>query len=1184
MAFSPDSEFLSQTLSGLPMAVMLTDSDRVVRWVNAWFTKVTGYTVDDIVGRNAAILDAQLAADAEPTRAAEPGAQWKRRSLGLRKSGECYELEVAVGPAPGKATDLLVWILRDLTADGREPEAALNTGDLQTGRRYTELVEPTIPLAPIGNDLSAAMSFDITRQRKAEQLYSLISENSADVIWLYSLTEQRCVYISPSVWKLRGFTPDEVLKQSAAEALPPDAIRSAMAEMEERIAALGAGDETARVRTANVRFLRKDGTSVLTETVTTILSDEEGRATHIVAVSRDITERHRLEEALLQSEEKFSKLFYSSPAVTLLVDVQDGDRFLEVNAAFESFLGYRREEVIGRTTTHLGVWAVPAEQRELIEQLRATGKVFGRELHFRRKNGEVATGLVSAEMVELKGKTCVLATTIDITERKAAEEALRRSERKSSMIFQSSPAAKSLNDLEDGSRFVDVNEAFERVTGYRRDEVIGRTISEVGLWVDSSDANAANEQLRSTGRVRAFEHRFRKKNGEIGVGLLSVETLQIEGKRHAICANIVITERKRAEEALVQSNLRLQLAVASGKLGIWERDIQSGALVWNDRMYEMYGLANAGTPQSYEVWRAALHPDDRDRLTGAIEAALRGERQYDEEYRVIHPDGTVRYIKADGLVVRDAEGHPLRIIGLNRDVTEAQRVAEERERLQAQLVQAQKMESIGRLAGGVAHDFNNLLTVINGYSRMALSQMSTADPLYLYLDEILKAGERATALTRQLLAFSRKQVLQPRVLDLNAVVGEMRSILQRLVGEDVDVQFALVAESPMVHADPHQLQQVIMNLAVNSRDAMPEGGKLIVATGFVTRDADSKLCPEVPAGSCATLAVTDSGTGMDETTRLRIFEPFFTTKEIGKGTGLGLSMVQGIVMQSGGHIEVESKPGTGTTFRIYLPALAGAEADTPEPFAGPVLHGRETILVVEDQEEVRNLAVTVLRNFGYRVIPAAGAAEALIVCEQKGTPIDLVLTDVVMPHMSGRELVARIAGLRSGIKVLYMSGYTDDIGLRQQAAGDDAGFIQKPFAPEDLAGKIRAVLGVPVPAARILVADDDAGVRSFLCAVLKEARYAVSEAADGKQALREAAARPVDLVITDLVMPEQEGIETIRALRRDMSGVRIIAISGAFGGMFLQTARMLGADAVLEKPVTADALLDTVAEVLKSRR
>ena len=1002
---------------------------------------------------------------------------------------------------------------------------------------------------------------------------------------MYSLTEQRCVYISPSVRKLRGFTPDEVLAQSAAEALPPDAIQSAMAEIEERIAALGAGDETARVRTANVWFLRKDGTSVLTETVSTILSNEEGRATHIVAVSRDITERHRLEEALRQSEQKFSKLFYSGPAVTLLVDLHDGDRILEVNAAFENFLGYRREEVIGRTTTDVGVWAVPAEQGELIEQLRATGKVFGREVHFRRKNGEVATGLVSAEMVELKGKTCVLATTIDITERKAAEEALRRSERKSSMIFQSSPAAKSLNDLEDDGRFVDVNEAFEKVTGYRRDEVIGRTISEVGLWVDSSDDIAAKEQLRSTGRLRAFEHRFRKKNGEIGIGLLSVETLQIEGKRHAICSNIVITERKRAEEALSQSNLRLQLAVASGKLGIWERDIQSGALVWDDRMYEMYGVAKAGTPPSYDLWRAAVHPDDRDRLIGAIEAALRGERQYDEEYRVIHPDGTVRYIKSEGLVVRDAEGRPLRIIGLNRDVTEARHATEERERLQAQLVQAQKMESIGRLAGGVAHDFNNLLTVINGYSRMALSQMSTADPLHLYLDEIRKAGERATALTKQLLAFSRKQVLQPRVLDLNAVVGEMRSILQRLMGEDVDVQFALAAESPVVHADPHQLQQVIMNLAVNSRDAMPEGGTLIVETGFVTRDdAYGRLCPEVRAGSYATLAVTDSGTGMDETTRLRIFEPFFTTKEIGKGTGLGLSMAQGIVMQSGGHIEVESKPGAGTTFRIYLPALAGAEADTPEPFTGPVLHGRETILVVEDQEEVRNLAVAVLRSFGYRVIPAAGAAEALIVCEQRGTPIDLVLTDVVMPHLNGRELVARIAGLRSGIKVLFMSGYTDDIGLRQPAAGDDAGFIQKPFTPEDLAGKIRAALGVPAPTARILVADDDAGVRSFLCAVLKEARYAVSEAADGKQALREAAARPVDLVITDLVMPEQEGIETIRALRRDMSSVRIIAISGAFGGMFLQTARMLGADAVLEKPVTADALLDTVAEVLKSRR
>jgi PAS domain S-box-containing protein len=561
-----------------------------------------------------------------------------------------------------------------------------------------------------------------------------------------------------------------------------------------------------------------------------------------------------------------------------------------------------------------------------------------------------------------------------------------------------------------------------------------------------------------------------------------------------------------------------------------------------------------------------------------------GCRQNRREYRARRKDGGFVFVETQSALIY-REGKPFAIQGIARDITERKRAEEEKAKLQAQLHHAQKMESIGRLAGGVAHDFNNLLTVINGYSQLVLAKLSAGDPLGAAIAEIHKAGERAAGLTRQLLAFSRKQVLEPRVLDLNRVVEEMRPMLERLVGEDVEVRVALKAESATVHADPHQLEQVIMNLAVNARDAMPGGGKLLIETAGVGRDESyARSHPEARAGRYVMLAVSDTGVGMNEETRRHIFEPFFTTKEVGRGTGLGLSTVQGIVEQSGGYIDVRSEPGHGTTFTLYLPRMEDVAADAGMPEAVPAAGGKETVLVVEDQAEVRKYAAAALRAYGYQVIQAANADEALLLCEREAERIDLVLTDVVMPNLSGPELANRLEKRWPGIKVLFMSGYADDAVMHHGVLEEGTESIPKPFSPDQLAIKVREVMGAPKRRARILVADDEAGVRSFLRTVLEDSGYEVIEATDGKQALKQARAGGVDLAIMDLVMPEQEGIETIRALRRDVPGVGIIAISGAFGGHFLKTAHLLGADAVLNKPVSAELLLARVAEVLKPRR
>jgi nitrogen-specific signal transduction histidine kinase/CheY-like chemotaxis protein len=405
--------------------------------------------------------------------------------------------------------------------------------------------------------------------------------------------------------------------------------------------------------------------------------------------------------------------------------------------------------------------------------------------------------------------------------------------------------------------------------------------------------------------------------------------------------------------------------------------------------------------------------------------------------------------------VRDQRGEITHFIAIKVEVTE-------RKRLEQQLRQAQKMEAVGRLAGGVAHDFNNLLTIISGYSELLLEHPGEVEPLRGYVNEIRNASGRAASLTRQLLAFSRQQVLAPRVLDLNAVVANVEKMLKRLIGEDIDLVTVLGESLWPVKADPGQLEQVLLNLAVNARDAMPKGGMLTIETANVEMDKSyaQRHFPLSP-GPYVLLAFSDTGIGMDAETQARLFEPFFTTKEMGKGTGLGLATVYGIVKQSGGYIWVYSKVGKGTTFKIYLPRSDEVAESEPRRNGVKAQSGTETLLLVEDEEAVRALVRSALKEKGYRVLEASGGEEALKLSEQYGGPIDLLVTDVVMPQMSGPELADRLANSHPQIKVLYISGYTDYAGLHHGALDLGAAFLQKPFSPEALARKVREVLGGP---------------------------------------------------------------------------------------------------------------------------
>jgi two-component system cell cycle sensor histidine kinase/response regulator CckA len=513
-----------------------------------------------------------------------------------------------------------------------------------------------------------------------------------------------------------------------------------------------------------------------------------------------------------------------------------------------------------------------------------------------------------------------------------------------------------------------------------------------------------------------------------------------------------ITERNRAVEALRTAEERMRFALQSADVGIWDMDYTTGVLQWSEILEAQYGLEPGTFGGTFEAFLARVHSDDRDSVLETVANAVTGGTDFSTQNRAKWPDGTVRSLSGSGRIHRGEHGEPVRGVGISLDVT-ARRALEEQHQ------QGQKMEAIGRLAGGVAHDFNNLLTVILGYCELLLAGLDPGDPRQADIAEVQKAGDRAAELTRQLLAFSRKQIIEPVLLDLNVVVAGMRTMIGRLIGDDVSVVLALAPGLAHVKADRGQVEQIVLNLAVNARDAMPEGGTLTIDTAGVELDEHyMKMHPSVKPGPYLVLTVTDTGTGMTPDVRARLFEPFFTTKEIGKGTGLGLATVDGIVTRSGGSIDVVSEVGSGTSFKVYFPAADAAErvVEVPAPVSRPRT-GTRTVLVVDDAEGIRELARRLLERKGYTVLVAANANEALRLCEGPAS-IDVLLADVVMPGSSGPDVARCVVERRPALKVIYMSGYTEDAIVHHGVLDPGIAFLHKPFTSDTLGRKIREVL------------------------------------------------------------------------------------------------------------------------------
>lgn len=886
-------------------------------------------------------------------------------------------------------------------------------------------------------------------------------------------------------------------------------------------------------------------------------------------------ENERLAGALQQSEELFHKIFQASSNMMAIHTVKEG-RFVDINESAASLGGFKREDVLGHTMAELGMVEDPSFREVVDQKIQQYGKVHNMEAKVRTQGGEMHTVLFSADPITVNDEPCILAVSVDITEREKKESALRWSEEKyRSLVENSLMGFVIIQDL----RFVFCNNKFASMLGLSIEEALSLTPDRIMEMVCPDDQASAikrrEDELAGRPVEPHFEFRGIRKDGATIWMEVHTSLIEYNGKQaiQAICRDI--TKRKNAESALRESEERFRLIAATIDEIFWIFDTEKWVATYMSPAYDrIWGYPKERVVGSNEPFVDPVHPDDRERVLSVAER-MRSGMPVDLEYRIIRPDGTVRHLWNRGYPVASKDGQVRQIVGVAQDVTQWRRAEEaleesreylnriincigdpifvkdaehrlilvndamctfmgaprdqllgatfmpesvlaglweqedevlktgrekvsedvvpdgqgsphtfmarkflltdkkgnkqivavlrditEYKRLEAQFLQSQKMEAIGVLAGGVAHDFNNLLNVINGYTELMLDEIDKNNLLHKDLEQVRDAGQRAAKLTSQLLAFGRKQIMQPEILDLNEVIAGMTSMLRRMIGEDIEFISSSHPEPVLVNADPGKIQQVIMNLVVNARDAMPGGGRLTIETA--TQDFEEDYIrnhPVAKPGSYALLAISDNGTGMDPDTQARIFEPFFTTKDKQKGTGLGLSTVYGIVKQSNGFIWVYSEPGKGTTFKLYFPRQTSRKTEDPiTRKLDPNLRGFETVLIAEDEPAVRALASRILRDRGYTVLEAAGGKEALRIAQEYPDAIQLVLTDVVMPGMGGKLLVSSLEEVRPGIKSLFISGYTDNAIVHQGILDSDVNFLQKPFSTEDLIRKVREVL------------------------------------------------------------------------------------------------------------------------------
>jgi two-component system, cell cycle sensor histidine kinase and response regulator CckA len=768
----------------------------------------------------------------------------------------------------------------------------------------------------------------------------------------------------------------------------------------------------------------------------------------------------RSNQALGESEQRLHLLVKNSSDNLVIIDADGVQKY--VSPAANRITGFSAEELQDKNINHLihadDLPAVLAAWNEAVAHPEKTVTVQYRHIHATRE--WVYLEAVAQSFLGEAAINGVIASVRDISERMQHEEALRTTNETLSQFIRHSPIYAFIKEVTPTeSRTLYASENYRDMIGIPGSEMVGKTMEELFPADFAAQITADDWRVISNDTILQLDEELHNRH------YTTIKFPIVLGNKHLLAGyTIDITARKQSEMALQRSRMLLEMTEKLSNVGGWEWDVGKQQMTWTAGTYRLHGFTPddfpPGSPEHIQRSIDCYAPEDQERIRAAFARCVSEGHPYDIECGFSTADGRLRHIRTMGQAMRDENGDIFHIIGTFHDITERKREEEEKEKLQAQLLQAQKLESVGRLAGGVAHDFNNMLSVILGYAGLALEQTTPEQPTYVALQEIRHAAQRSADLTRQLLAFARKQTVTPVVLDLNETVASMLNMLRRLIGEHIDLNWLPGKNLGHIKMDPSQLDQILANLCVNARDAIGETGTITIATGHFHADAASaaELGDCLP-GEYVVLTVRDTGSGMDSEMLEHLFEPFFTTKEVGEGTGLGLATVYGIVKQNNGCISAESEPGQGSTFAIYIPRyLTGiSEVQTPE-IEQPVASGHETVLLVEDEPMILKMVTEMLQHLGYNVLPAATPGKAIHLAENYGAAIHLLMTDVVMPEMNGRDLAAKLLTLQPRIKQLFMSGYTADVIAQHGVVDEGIHFIQKPFAVKDLAAKIQHIL------------------------------------------------------------------------------------------------------------------------------
>lgn len=923
---------------------------------------------------------------------------------------------------------------------------------MEVFQRISLPILATYPLATVV--LGRIYLTDAKRERaiaevaRAEARYRTLFQSNPQPMWVFDVETYRFLDVNDAAIARFGYTREEFLSMTIMDICPAEDVP----RLREAVSQISEG----AMRPGVWRHGTKGGDILLVD-VHWYTMDYSGRKA-VMVLAIDMTARLKMENALRESEERLRLALAGARQAMFDYDLETNR--LIVTSEYARMLGYAPEEFEETVDSWMG--RMHPEDRPQVASLFAAGIAGEIEDHrleyrLRTKSGDwlwvLTLGKTTGYSSDGRPRRAV-GTITDVTLLKQTEELLHLQ----SASLEAAANGIVITDVE--GRIVWANQAFYRLTGYTPEESLGKEPGDLlrsgrqdkAFYKHMWDTILAGEVWRGTVVNRRKD------------GSLYEEELIITPVRNAAgkIANFVaikqdISEQMRMVRELEISQRRLAHAVEAGGIGLWDWDIPQGIFEFTDEWCRQLGCERLDFAGTIDDWFSRLHPEDSG-LANELQALIDNHPAdaFTREFRLLHKDGSYRWLLSKIVLHRDAAGRVVEVSGANLDITE-------RKKLEEEYRQAQKLESVGRLAGGIAHDFNNLLSVIGGYTEMALMLAPEDGMLRRDLEHVKHAADRAANLTRQLLAFSRRQVLRPEPVNLSRLVKEAEAMLRRLVGEDILFELDLREIRSCTMADPGQIEQVLMNLAANARDAMPFGGTLTIRTAELQLEREVQIGnTSLAPGNYAVLTVADTGTGMDLHTRQHIFEPFFTTKEQGKGTGLGLATVYGIISQSGGAISVESAPGEGSVFTIYLPQVAAAveASGGKEPESSP--RGSETILLVEDDAALRELTQRILSILGYQVIVADSGQHALELAERHRDQIVVLLTDVVMPGMSGAQLAHQLMALLPDLRVLYMSGYTDDAIVQYGVLSPGTHLINKPFTPAGLGRAIRELLDTPV--------------------------------------------------------------------------------------------------------------------------